>query len=54
MVELNSDKNISGYKMIFLFIGLLLICVGVVGFIWCAFTLNNDNKLIEEEEENEL
>jgi hypothetical protein len=35
--------------MIFLFIGLLLICVGVVGFIWCAVSLIN-----EEVEENEL
>ena len=50
MVELNSDKNISGCKMIFLFIGLLLICVGVVGFIWCAVSLIND----DEGEENEL
>lgn len=35
--------------MIFLFIGLLLICVGVVGFIWCAVSLIN-----EKGEENEL
>lgn len=34
--------------MIFLIIGLLLICVGVVGFIWCAVSL------INEGEENEL
>ena len=38
--------------MIFLIIGLLLVCIGTVGFIWCAFTLNN-NKL-SEGEENEL
>ena len=49
-VKYNIAKNISECKMIFLFIGLLLICVGVVGFIWCAVSLIND----DEGEENEL
>ena len=35
--------------MLFLIIGAILICVGVVGFIWCAVSLIN-----EEGEENEL
>ena len=35
--------------MIFLFIGLLLIYVGVVGFIWCAVSLINDKEVEEDE-----
>lgn len=36
--------------MLFLIIGAILICVGIVGFIWCAVSLIND----DEGEENEL
>lgn len=50
MAEYLIAKNISGCKMIFLIIGAILICVGIVGFIWCAVSLIND----DEGEENEL
>ena len=36
--------------MLFLIIGVILIYVGIVGFIWCAVSLIND----KEGEENEL
>ena len=35
--------------MLFLIIGAILICVGIVGFVWCAVSLIN-----EEVEEYEL
>lgn len=39
--------------MIFLVIGLLLVCIGIVGFVWCSVQLIHEEELLDDKGENE-